>query len=358
MLDDSIPLTTGEYEVGQPAPAGRLCADEILQPDYDNVRRQHYPNLLVTSGLYDSAGAVLGAGQMGGEAAAFQAGRFAAAALHRRDRRPRRKSAAWRGWKTGAGVRLYSVGGPAGAEINFSAAARCGAINNNNLYRAFGGLFAGHCRPSNLIGYFWGYENQNDSEPDRRGTGAVQAGCGRAGNRRKIIKAVWRSARSNVSAADSGKSSEKRRWLGRARSARAMKTKIWSRWTAFCAACRAPIPDRSRPGIGQRQYSRPERFRPGQHHGRRHHAKLLRQFAERCSAWGLPTSQFGALIDPNFIVGVDVARGNATGSAGVNALAGSAISAPSAWTMWCFPTTRSACAPNSRWAITASAAAA
>ncbi|CAI1621833.1 Probable TonB-dependent receptor NMB1497 precursor [Serratia quinivorans] len=39
---------------------------------------------------------------------------------------------------------------------------------------------------------------------------------------------------------------------------------------------------------------------------------------------GLPTSQFGALIDPNFIVGVDVARGNATGSAGVNALAGSA----------------------------------
>lgn len=39
---------------------------------------------------------------------------------------------------------------------------------------------------------------------------------------------------------------------------------------------------------------------------------------------GLPTSQFGALIDPNFIVGVDVARGNTTGSAGVNALAGSA----------------------------------
>ena len=33
MLDDSIPLTTGEYEgVGQPAPVGRLCADEVLQP--------------------------------------------------------------------------------------------------------------------------------------------------------------------------------------------------------------------------------------------------------------------------------------------------------------------------------------
>ncbi len=39
---------------------------------------------------------------------------------------------------------------------------------------------------------------------------------------------------------------------------------------------------------------------------------------------GVPGSQFGALIDPNFIVGVDVSRGNITGGDGVNALAGSA----------------------------------
>ncbi|MBB3119799.1 TonB-dependent receptor domain-containing protein [Pseudoduganella violacea] len=38
----------------------------------------------------------------------------------------------------------------------------------------------------------------------------------------------------------------------------------------------------------------------------------------------VPSSQFGALIDPNFIVGVDVSRGNAKGSDGVNALSGSA----------------------------------
>ncbi|AKU23666.1 TonB-dependent receptor domain-containing protein [Massilia sp. NR 4-1] len=38
----------------------------------------------------------------------------------------------------------------------------------------------------------------------------------------------------------------------------------------------------------------------------------------------VPSSQFGALIDPNFIVGVDVSRGNAKGSEGVNALSGSA----------------------------------
>ncbi|MCC3252305.1 TonB-dependent receptor, partial [Serratia marcescens] len=38
----------------------------------------------------------------------------------------------------------------------------------------------------------------------------------------------------------------------------------------------------------------------------------------------LPTSQFGALIEHNFFVGVDVERGNAPGSDGVTALAGSA----------------------------------
>jgi hemoglobin/transferrin/lactoferrin receptor protein len=39
---------------------------------------------------------------------------------------------------------------------------------------------------------------------------------------------------------------------------------------------------------------------------------------------GVPSSQFGALIDPNFIIGVDVSRGNVAGGDGVNALAGSA----------------------------------
>ncbi|ATD62650.1 MAG: TonB-dependent receptor domain-containing protein [Janthinobacterium svalbardensis] len=38
---------------------------------------------------------------------------------------------------------------------------------------------------------------------------------------------------------------------------------------------------------------------------------------------GVPSSQFGALIDPNFIIGVDVSRGNVVGGDGINALAGS-----------------------------------
>ncbi|MGK5009030.1 TonB-dependent receptor domain-containing protein [Janthinobacterium sp. MDB2-8] len=39
---------------------------------------------------------------------------------------------------------------------------------------------------------------------------------------------------------------------------------------------------------------------------------------------GVPSSQFDTLIDPNFIIGVDVSRGNVIGGDGVNALAGSA----------------------------------
>ena len=39
---------------------------------------------------------------------------------------------------------------------------------------------------------------------------------------------------------------------------------------------------------------------------------------------GSTSSASGALIDPNFLVGIDVSRGTSAGSAGVNALAGSA----------------------------------
>lgn len=54
MLDDSIPLTTGEYEEwGNPNEPQAYALMKSYSP-YDNVRKQHYPNLLVTSGLYDS----------------------------------------------------------------------------------------------------------------------------------------------------------------------------------------------------------------------------------------------------------------------------------------------------------------
>ena len=54
MLDDSIPLTTNEYdEWGDPS--DRRAYDYMLTySPYDNVRRQAYPAMLVTTGLWDS----------------------------------------------------------------------------------------------------------------------------------------------------------------------------------------------------------------------------------------------------------------------------------------------------------------
>lgn len=54
MLDDSIPLTTGEYdEWGDPR--RKKDYDYILSySPYDNVTAQTYPNLLVTTGIHDS----------------------------------------------------------------------------------------------------------------------------------------------------------------------------------------------------------------------------------------------------------------------------------------------------------------
>lgn len=54
MLDDSIPLTTGEYdEWGNPNDSTYYAYIRSYSP-YDNVTAQDYPNLLVTTGLHDS----------------------------------------------------------------------------------------------------------------------------------------------------------------------------------------------------------------------------------------------------------------------------------------------------------------
>jgi oligopeptidase B len=54
MLDDTIPLTTGEYEEwGNPNEEAFYTYMKSYSP-YDNVTSQGYPNLLVTTGLHDS----------------------------------------------------------------------------------------------------------------------------------------------------------------------------------------------------------------------------------------------------------------------------------------------------------------
>ena len=54
MLDDSIPLTTGEYdEWGNPNDEVYYSYMKSYSP-YDNVTSQEYPNILITAGLHDS----------------------------------------------------------------------------------------------------------------------------------------------------------------------------------------------------------------------------------------------------------------------------------------------------------------
>jgi oligopeptidase B len=54
MLDDSIPLTTGEYdEWGNPNDKAYYDYMKSYSP-YDNINNQQYPNMLITAGLHDS----------------------------------------------------------------------------------------------------------------------------------------------------------------------------------------------------------------------------------------------------------------------------------------------------------------
>jgi oligopeptidase B len=54
MLDESIPLTTNEYdEWGDPNEA-KAYQDILSYSPMDNITAQHYPNILVTTGLHDS----------------------------------------------------------------------------------------------------------------------------------------------------------------------------------------------------------------------------------------------------------------------------------------------------------------
>ena len=54
MLDDSIPLTTGEYDEWGNPNNEEFYQYMLSYSPYDNVKEQAYPNLLVTTGLHDS----------------------------------------------------------------------------------------------------------------------------------------------------------------------------------------------------------------------------------------------------------------------------------------------------------------
>lgn len=54
MLDDSIPLTTGEYDEWGNPNVEEYYRYMLSYSPYDNVKSQDYPNVLITSGLHDS----------------------------------------------------------------------------------------------------------------------------------------------------------------------------------------------------------------------------------------------------------------------------------------------------------------
>jgi oligopeptidase B len=54
MLDDSIPLTTNEYDEWGNPKDGASYDYMLSYSPYDNVRAQAYPAMLVTTGLWDS----------------------------------------------------------------------------------------------------------------------------------------------------------------------------------------------------------------------------------------------------------------------------------------------------------------
>ena len=54
MLDKSIPLTTGEYDEWGNPNNEKYYNYIISYSPYDNVKKQDYPNIMVTSGYHDS----------------------------------------------------------------------------------------------------------------------------------------------------------------------------------------------------------------------------------------------------------------------------------------------------------------
>ena len=54
MLDDSIPLTTGEYDEWGNPNVKKHYQYMLSYSPYDNVKKQHYPNMYVSTGLHDS----------------------------------------------------------------------------------------------------------------------------------------------------------------------------------------------------------------------------------------------------------------------------------------------------------------
>ena len=64
MLDESIPLTTNEFDESGKSQRSRVLAYMLSYSPYDQLAAKTYPSMFVRTGLWDSAGAVMGARQI------------------------------------------------------------------------------------------------------------------------------------------------------------------------------------------------------------------------------------------------------------------------------------------------------
>ena len=108
MSDESLPLTVTEWEEwGNPRDDPEAYAYMKSYSPYDNVQPGDYPSMYVTAGLNDPRVGLLGAGQMGGQAAGDQDRRQPVAAEDRNGRRPPRPSGRYDAWRDEARVQAF-----------------------------------------------------------------------------------------------------------------------------------------------------------------------------------------------------------------------------------------------------------
>ena len=132
MLDDTLPLTPIEWpEWGNPIEDRAFFEYIRSYSPYDQLEQRDYPPILVTAGLNDPQGDILGAGQVRGKATGTEDGQQLVAAEDEYGRGTRRQVGKVRpALRGGGGVRVYpGVHGAAGVAVHlrqFDVAYCCG----------------------------------------------------------------------------------------------------------------------------------------------------------------------------------------------------------------------------------------
>ncbi len=138
ILDDTLPLTPPEwFEWGNPITDAEAFQRIQSYSPYDNVKAQGYPAMLVLAGLTDPRVHLLGAGEMGGEAAREKNRRQSALSPHQYGCGPWRRCGAVRSSRrSGANLRLRAQN--RGSRVSLSSSGPAGRQNRRRHPRRSG----------------------------------------------------------------------------------------------------------------------------------------------------------------------------------------------------------------------------